>query len=227
MIASTSSMPTVAHIVSDDQSFVDPATGAVVTEKTCSHCGLTKPLSFFYKKTRGRYGRQEWCKRCMAKKPPLSAADELKERADNQGDEDMARKKGMAATLSSPDTVHDGLASAAQDTVIGVATDAEEEPAAASAALISSEEVGGRVSFSAWTRSTASVLFATPDFAILRVQGTSAYTVHLSASASERVRHLANHLPAGAIQPNMIELVARVISDSLTSEGDILGYAYY
>lgn len=197
---------------------------ANVTEKRCSHCGYTKPLGFFYKKARGRFGRQEWCKRCMAKKSPMSAEEETMARGKSgTGEVAMSGNASGGAGVMAPATTIISHGESQTDTTTKSVTETSVQPTTETITTTTD----GRVSFREWLRITASEIFATPEFVVLRVQGTSSFTIHLGVQASERMRKLAEFVPAGAIQSNMIEFITRAITDSLLGDQDILGYTYY
>jgi hypothetical protein len=46
-----------------------------MTEKTCTQCGVTKPLSSFYAQKTGRGGVRSWCKPCDEEKKVEARAD--------------------------------------------------------------------------------------------------------------------------------------------------------
>lgn len=63
-----------------------PQSGVCVTTKTCTKCGVEKPLEGFYKHKKGRLGRVSQCKECMRQHK------REKRLKDPEGEREKARK---------------------------------------------------------------------------------------------------------------------------------------
>jgi hypothetical protein len=204
---------------SGDSYYIDPEQGVIISGKKCSRCQYIKPLIAFHYKTKGKYGHQEWCKRCTRKKPPMSWADEYAE---------MQQEAAALSTSSSrnlrPGVGHmtqhgatgmaDGVA--ADVDVIDEVNEVMEETATGRQFAL--EE--GQMELGDWLKSDIPV-FSSPLFTIRRsTLGDEGFTIYVNIGIS-----IAPFIPTGDVTGlKTVELAARVIAGNTTGEPRVFGF---
>lgn len=225
--------------------YIDANQGIIVAGKKCSRCGYIKPLGAFHYKTKGRFGRQEWCKRCTRGKPPLSWADEYAEIRQQerqqweqeQQEQERERQRVASSVTGSRDTGHQGVSHMTQH-----AMDAADGGAIGTGATMATpidviDEVDevieegatgkrfaleeGQMEFSAWLKSDYPV-FSSPLFTVKRSSlGDDGYTLYVNAEIAAP-----SFVPVGDILGTQtIELAVRVLAGNTSGEPRVYGFA--
>lgn len=206
----------------DTGTFTDPQTGEVTTEKKCSHCGYVKPLIAFYRKSRGRYGRQEWCKRCTNGKNPLTWEDEQQLLAQEQGtDTEVGDTLAMGAATTAADTTDTDTT-----TDIGVVDGIEPLTVATDDYVMtppssSGSLPAGQIEFGDWLKHTTTPVFGN---VLLHVQRNSDDTYQVYVN---QVVQIPAYISLdGPIDARYIELVVRALADNITNVFKVYGFEY-
>lgn len=209
---------------SGDSYYIDPEQGIIVSGKKCSRCQFIKPLIAFHYKTKGKYGHQEWCKRCTRKKPPMSWAEEYAE---------MQQQAAAALSTSSSRNLRPGVghtmtqhgATGMADGVNSVATvDAIDEinevmEETATGKQFALEE--GQMEIADWLKSDIPV-FSNPLFTVRRsTLGDDGFTIYVNVGIA-----IASFIPTGDVTgTKTVELAARVIAGNTSGEPRVFGFA--
>lgn len=238
---STTATGVPAATLSNDEFYTDPSTGEIVTAKFCAHCHLLKPLIAFHHKTKGKYGRQEWCKRCANKKPPMTweaeqahllgttssgsredastvnAAKSSAATQDAAADaEDVATGATIITTLDDfLNAVDDAIANETDETT---ETDETEREDYVMTGNVTAEKMG-EVEFADWFKSDSPV-FSNALVTVMRFEGSFA----IYTNAAIRVP---NYVPTGVISDTRyLELIVRTLSDNVGRAPAVYGFSY-
>lgn len=209
---------------SGESYYIDAEKGLIVSGKRCSHCGYIKPLSAFHFKTIGKFGRQEWCKRCTRGRSPMSWADEYAEmqEQERQRQENAAqstrstRRQGVAHMQSQSATgvVHEGVAP------VDVVDEVNEVIAeAVTGKQFALEE--GQMEFADWLKIDLPI-FSSPLFTVKRSSlGDDGFTLYVNVGIA-----LPGFVPTGdIIGAKTVELAVRVIAGNTTGAPSVYGFA--
>ena len=225
-----------ANTLPENAVYIDPVTGEVVTEKTCAHCHLSKPLIAFHHKTKGKYGRQEWCKRCANKKTPMTWEEEqagLLAAAQSSRREDASpvdavkstAKNTVAVGSNADDEAITETFVASISDFLGDINDVDEAEAEATehddyvmTGSVSAEKMG-EVEFADWFKSDLPV-FSNALVTVIRVENSFA----IYTNAAIRVP---NYVPTGVISDTRyLELIVRTLADNVGRAPAVYGFSY-